>query len=139
MKMSKNKLLAIPLILTTFLAMFAIFGQIAVSTQYINVDSYCWIEGVLHSDTYTLYPYAQESMDIGFSKYGEMIGYNEATHIGLGVQYPGYSGAADPDLAPTGTYDQRIGTSVDPFCNEEIGVDWWMNGWFLDKIGRAHV
>lgn len=132
MKMSKNKLLAIALILTTFFAMFAIFGQIAVSTQYINVDNYCWIEGVLHNDTYTLYPYAQESMDIGFSKYGEMIGYNEATEIGLGLQYPGYSGAADPDLAPTGTYDQEIGTSVDPFCNEEIGVDWWMNGWFLD-------
>jgi len=132
MKMSKKILLAIALILTTFLATFAIFGPNAVSTQYINVDSYCWIEGVLHNDTYTLYPYALESMDLGFSKYGEMIGYNEVTGIGLGLQYPGYSGAADEDLAPLGTYDQRIGTSVDPFCNEKIGVDWWMNGWFLD-------
>ena len=132
MKMSKNILLAIALILTTFLAAFAILSQTAFATQYINVDSYCWIEGVLHNDTYTLYPYAQQSMDIGFSKYGEMIGYNEATHIGLGLQYPGYSQAADPDDAPLGTYDQRIGTSVDPFCNEKVGVDWWMNGWFLD-------
>jgi len=132
MKMSKKKLLAITLALTTFLAMFAAFGPIAVSTQYINVDRYCWIEGVLHNDTYLLYPYARESLDFGFSKYGELIGYNEDTKIGLGLQYPGYSGAADPDLAPQGTYDQRIGTSVDPFCNEEIGVDWWMNGWFID-------
>ena len=132
MKMSKNILLAIVLVLTMFLATFAILEQTAFATQYINVDNYCWIEGVLHNDTYTLYPYAKESMDIGFSKYGEMIGYNEATHIGLGLQYPGYSGAADPDLAPTGTYNQKIKTSVDPFCNEEIGVDWWMNGWFLD-------
>jgi hypothetical protein len=132
MKMSKNILLAIALILTTLFAMFAILEQTAFATQYINVDNYCWIEGVLHNDTYTLYPYAQESMDIGFSKYGEMIGYNEATEIGLGIQYPGYSSAADEDLAPSGTYDQTIGTSVDPFCNEEIGVDWWMNGWFID-------
>jgi len=132
MKMSKKKLLAIALTLTTFVAMFAAFGPSVVSTQFIDVNNYCWIEGVLHNDTYILYPYAQESLDIGFSKYGEMIGYNEATKIGLGLQYPGYKGAADPDLAPQGTYDQRIGTSVDPFCNEEIGVDWWMNGWFLD-------
>jgi hypothetical protein len=125
MKMSKNILLAIALILTTFLSAFAILGQTVFATQYINVDNYCWIEGVLHSDTYTLYPYAQESMDIGFSKYGEMIGYNEATHIGLGLQYPGYTSAGD-------TYDQRLATSVDPFCNEKIGVDWWMNGWFID-------
>jgi len=132
MEMSKKKLLAITLALTTFLAMFAAFGPIVVSTQYINVDRYCWIEGVLHNDTYLLYPYARKSLDFGFSKYGEMIGYNEDTKIGLGLQYPGYSGAADPDLAPLGTYDQRIGTSVDPFCNEKIGVDWWMNGWFID-------
>jgi hypothetical protein len=64
-------------------------------------------------------------MDIGFSKYGEMIGYNEATKIGLGLQYPGYTSAGN-------TYDQKLATSVDPFCNEKIGVDWWMNGWFLD-------
>jgi len=127
MEMSKKKLSAILLTLTTFLAMFAVLGSsvAVVATQYINVDSYCWIEGVLHNDTYTLYPYAQESMDIGFSKYGEMIGYNEVTKIGLGLQYPGYSGAGN-------TYDQKLGTSVDPFCNEKIGVDWWMNGWFID-------
>ena len=67
MKMSKNILLAIALVLTMFLAAFTMLGQTAFATQYINVDNYCWIEGVLHSDTYTLYPYAQESMDIGFS------------------------------------------------------------------------
>jgi hypothetical protein len=132
MEISKKKLLAITLTLATFLAMFAVLGPVVVSTEFIDLDDYCWIEGVLHSDTYTLYPYAQESLDIGFSKYGEMIGYNEDTEIGLGMQYPGYTGAADPDLAPDGTYDQTIGTSVDPFCNEEIGVDWWMNGWFID-------
>jgi hypothetical protein len=125
MEISKKKLLAITLVLTTFLAMFAVFGPIVVSTEYIDVDDYCWIEGVLHSDTYTLYPYAEESLDIGFSKYGEMIGYNEDTEIGLGLQYPGYESAGN-------TYDQTDDTSVDPFCNEYIGEDWWMNGWFID-------
>jgi hypothetical protein len=118
MEMSKKKLLAITLTLTTFLAIFAVLGPIVVSTEYIDLDDYCWIEG--------------ENLDIGFSKYGEMIGYNEDTEIGLGLQYPGYASAADPDLAPDGTYDQTIGTSVDPFCNEEIDVDFWMNGWFID-------
>jgi hypothetical protein len=132
MEISKKKLLAITLVLTTFLAMFAVFGPIVVSTEYIDVDSYCWIEGLLHNDTYALYPYAQESIDIGFSKYGEMIGYNEDTQIGLGLQYPGYESAGN-------TYDQRDGTSVDPFCNEEIGVDWWMNGWFIDIKYRTLI
>jgi len=130
MKMSKKKLLAITLTLTTFLAMFVIMRP-AVSTEVLELDNYVWIEGVLDSDTYALYPYAQESLDIGFSKYGEMIGYNEDTMIGLGLQYPGYESAATED-APDGTYDQKEDSSVDPFCNEYVGVDWWMNGWFID-------
>ncbi len=130
MKMSK-KLLAITLASTALLAMFAMLPIPAAATEFIDVDDYCWIEGVLDSDTYLLYPYARKSVDFGFSKYGEMIGYNEDTEIGLGIQYPGYTGAACPD-APAGTYDQQLGSSVDPFCNEEIAVDWWMNGWFID-------
>ena len=112
MEMPKRKLSAITLALTAFLAMFAILRpQPAVSTEVLNLDNYCWIEG--------------ENLDIGFSKYGEMVGYNETTKIGLGLQYPGYKGAGN-------TYDQRDDTSVDPFANEYIGVDWWMNGWFID-------
>ena len=124
MKMSKKKLLAIALTLTTFLAMFTLL-RLTVATEYIDVDDYCWIEGVLHDDTYTLYPYAQESIDMGFSKYGEMIGYDETDEVGLGIQYPGYESAGN-------TYDQTDETSVDPFANEEINVNNWMNGWFID-------
>jgi hypothetical protein len=130
MKISKNKLLATLLVITTISAAFAIQSIISVNaTQYINANSYCWIEGVFHNDTYALYPYAQESLDIGFSKYGEMIGYNEATGIGLGLQYPGYHSAGD-------TYDQNEETSVDPFANEIIDIDVWMNGWFIDMKYR---
>jgi hypothetical protein len=128
MKMSKKQLLAIALILTTSISAFTILRP-ATSTEFIDVDDYVWIEGVLHDDTYTLYPYAEESIDIGFSKYGEMIGYEEPEvgdiGTGLGIQYPGYESAGN-------TYDQRDDTSVDPFCNEYLNPDWWMNGWFID-------
>jgi hypothetical protein len=126
MKNSKSKMLATVVLLTTILAMTGIHQIIqSYATNYTDVNNYCWVEGVFHSDSYTLYPYAQESLDVGFSKYGEMIGYNEATGIGLGLQYPGYASAGD-------TYDQEEGTSVDPFANEEIDIDVWMNGWFID-------
>jgi len=110
MNVYHKKFSVIALTLLTFQAMFVALEPVF-PTEYIDVDDYCWIEG--------------DHMDIGFSKYGEMIGYNEATGIGLGLQYPGYAGAGD-------TYDQIDDTAVDPFCNEYIGTDWWMNGWFID-------
>ena len=125
MKISKGKLLTTVVLLTTILGAFGIHQLSA--TNFTDVNNYCWVEGVFHNDTYALYPYAQESLDVGFSKYGELIGYNEATGIGLGLQYPGYHSAGD-------TYDQDVlvQTSVDPFANEKIDVDVWMNGWFID-------
>jgi hypothetical protein len=126
MKNSKSKMLTTVVLLTIILAMTGIHQIIqSYATNYTDVNNYCWVEGVFHSDSYTLYPYAQESLDVGFSKYGEMIGYNTATGIGLGLQYPGYHSAGD-------TYDQLEETSVDPFANEEIDIDVWMNGWFMD-------
>ena len=53
-----------------------------------------------------------------------MIGYNGTTGIGVGLQYPGYD--------VVGTHDQTSGSSADPFCNEKVGVDLWLNGWFID-------
>jgi len=128
MKISKGKLLTtVVLLMTVFAATFIQQISHLSATNYTDVNNYCWVEGVFHSDSYELYPYAQESIDIGFSKYGELIGYNEATGIGLGLQYPGYAGAGD-----TYDQDQLVETSVDPFANEKIDVDVWMNGWFID-------
>ena len=49
-------------------------------------------EGVLHSDTYSLYPYEEKSLSIGFSKYGELIDDD----AGVGLKYSGYEVFANP-------------------------------------------
>jgi len=109
---TQKKLLAITLTLISFLGTSTVLASQPVAcTEALILSEYCWIEG--------------DNLDIGFSKYGEMIGYDEASGIGLGLQYPGYGSAEN-------TYDQTDDTSVDPFCNEYIGVDWWWNGWFID-------
>jgi hypothetical protein len=80
------------------------------------------VDGVLTSDYYELYPYAPESLSIGFSKYGELINLND-DGTGTGMQYPGYESV--------GTYDQTELTSRDPFGNEGININRWFNGWLL--------
>ena len=67
--------------------------------------------GVLHNDTYVLYPYEEKSINIGFSKYGEMID----GEMGLGL---GYKGASGHD--------------VDVFANSAVERYLWCNGWIMD-------
>jgi len=62
--------------------------------------------GVLDDDTYFLYPWEKTSIDIGFSKYGELI--NE--DLGLGLKYE----------------------EVDVFANNMIPMKDWCNGWIMD-------
>ena len=70
-------------------------------------DWYHTVRGVLDTDTYALYPYwTNESLDIGFSKYGEMI---------------------DPTTGTGMNYSER-----DPFANEEVDEQYWLNGWLLE-------
>jgi hypothetical protein len=114
----RNKFVAILLTLPLLLSIFAITPAVAVLPDSVTVD------GVLTTDTYMLYPYQEKSISVGFSKYGEMIDYDEATDIGVGLQYPGYDSV--------GTYDQTAGTSRDAFANENILVKYWLNGWFID-------
>jgi hypothetical protein len=83
------------------------------------------IQGVLSSDYYTLYPYETTSIDIGISKYGEMID-GSGVLPDVGIQYPGYEEVE--------THDQRLAgdLSRDPFANEEVDKKLWLNGWFMD-------
>jgi hypothetical protein len=67
---------------------------------------YVSVEGLLDTDTYILYPYEEESIDIGFSKYGEMIDGD----MGLGLKYG----------------------DVDVFANPMVARELWCNGWVMD-------
>ncbi len=62
--------------------------------------------GVLDTDTYFLYPWEDTSIQVGFSKYGELIDENQ----GLGLKYDG----------------------VDVFANSMIPVKDWCSGWIMD-------
>ncbi|NIR18101.1 MAG: hypothetical protein GWN86_31075, partial [Desulfobacterales bacterium] len=86
-------------------------------------DWYTTLNGVLTTDSYLLYPYAEQSVDIGLSKYGEMINGSDPSPD-VGLQYPGYDAV--------GTYDQTADTSRDPFANEYIDKELWLNGWVCD-------
>ena len=88
-------------------------------------DWYTSVNGVLSKDYYSLYPYEEKPIDVGLSKFGEMINPNpDGSGNGLGLQYPGYD--------VVGTYDQMEDTSRDPFANEYINPNLWLNGWFCD-------
>jgi hypothetical protein len=70
-------------------------------------DWYHTVYGVLDTDTYALYPYwTNESLDIGFSKFGEMIDVT----TGTGMNY----------------------SDRDPFANEDIPIQYWINGWLIE-------
>jgi hypothetical protein len=64
------------------------------------------VSGVLDDDYYSLYPFEKNSLTMGFSKFGEMI--NPVTGDGLN-----YSGR-------------------DPFANEGILDEYWLQGWLAD-------
>jgi len=67
-----------------------------------NVADY----GVLHNDTYFLYPWEDKSLNIGFSKYGEMINLEDM----IGLEYDG----------------------IDAFANPNVPVEQYSNGWIMN-------
>ena len=99
---SKSVLLILTLLLST-LAPIAFAAPLP--TEPGNED-YMSVDGLLDSDTYTLYPYEEESISIGFSKYGEMIDGD----TGLGLKYKG----------------------VDVFANGAVPEEDWCSGWIMD-------
>jgi hypothetical protein len=95
-----------------------------VSADVHEDEWYMKSDGVLTSDSYDFYPYDNDSISFGFSKYGENIWWNESAGIGVGIQYPGYESVD--------TYDQRLLTSADPFANELVDKRYYLNGWLLE-------
>jgi hypothetical protein len=67
---------------------------------------YTTVPGVLGTDYYTLYPFAQKSLTFGFSQFGEMIDANKLT----GLLYNG----------------------LDPFANSYVPEYEWNEGWLIN-------
>jgi hypothetical protein len=83
--------------------------QVAIAEQTDYDPDYMTVPGVLHDDTYVLFPYMKKSLTIGFSKYGEMI--DRDTKLGLE-----YGGVMDP-------------FATDPAVVAEYE---WVEGWIID-------
>jgi hypothetical protein len=73
--------------------------------------------GVLDEDTYLLYPGENKPIDIGFSKYAELINPGNGT-LGdsLGIRYP---------ISKEPGY-------IDAFASEKLNPIDWSNGWYMD-------
>jgi hypothetical protein len=92
------------------------FLMVAFEVQTTLADSitgdYAFVNGVLASDKYSLYPFAKKSLTIGFSKYGELV--DDRNNIDL--EY----GAVDPFAAPVGSAFGSIPKVL------------WIQGWLLN-------
>ncbi|MGQ9565051.1 MAG: hypothetical protein ACUVT5_00700 [Candidatus Bathyarchaeales archaeon] len=82
-------------------------GDMTILGQPYAETDYKKIYGILHNDTYLLYPYENKSVDVGFSKYGELM--NPYAPCGLN-----YSGI------------------IDPFANTFVARQDWNEGWVLN-------
>jgi hypothetical protein len=125
----KMKKSAIALFATTILMLSMVSMLLAPAIAVESADDYATIMGVLSSDYYSLYPYEETSVDFGISKYGEMIDGGDV-FPDVGLQYPGYETAE--------THDQRLDNSIDPFANEYVEKELWLNGWLLE-ISYTHI
>ncbi|MCW3985529.1 MAG: VWA domain-containing protein [Candidatus Bathyarchaeota archaeon] len=108
----------IVIMMSTFIPTLA-----TVETGQHDDDWYMTVNGVLDSDYYTLYPYdtpSFESLNIGFSKYGELIGSDPSV---------------PPDDVPPATSEEWVGLDLggrDPFANPDVPMERWINGWMID-------
>lgn len=108
------------LIVVTLSSIVPLFAQ----TEPKHDDTwYMAVNGVLDSDYYSLYPYNEpllESLNIGFSKYGELIGS---------------APSEPPDDIPPATAGGWVGLDLggrDPFANPDVPMERWINGWMID-------
>jgi hypothetical protein len=113
----KKSLLAILMATVFLLSMLAPLVIVVNAVAPENPSWYYTESGVLHTDSYTLYPYSNGSMKVGFSQYGELIDNNQ----NVGLQYSGWNGARDPFCAGALMQDMLL-----------LPKSVWINGWFLD-------
>jgi len=101
---------------TSIVILLTIFSPILITRATDPSSYYTTVNGVLDSDYYILYPYAQKSLKVGFSKYGELIGIAAGADQNVQTNWVGLE------------YDGR-----DPFTPATtISMNDWINGWYLD-------
>lgn len=111
---------AIIAVLASTLMILSFFGPILYNQRALAIapEQASWyqeVDGVLGTDYYSLYPYKNWSLNIGFSQFGELIDSN--TNVGLE-----YGGVRDP-------WAELPGLSID---NNVLPKNVWINGWLLD-------
>jgi hypothetical protein len=111
MKLKKPITLLAAITLVTSLLVPLIFVQIALAAD--PTTWYTTVDGVLDTDYYTLYPYEAESIELGLSKYGELI--DSENNVGLE-----YADARDPFAAPAGSDTVS-----------KLPKNVWINGWYI--------
>ncbi|MBD3204843.1 hypothetical protein GF319_00695, partial [Candidatus Bathyarchaeota archaeon] len=122
--MNPKKLKSVLALTILVTSIFATFGLQAVQAIH-DPTWYNRVEGVLTSDSYDFFPYDEKSVDFGYSKFGELIWWDDDEFLGTGLQYPG--------IDYVGEVEQYDGSpSRDPFGNEQINKDLWLNGWFME-------
>ena len=86
-------------------SMLAFMPLVSAVTPPALTGDYYYDEGVLSTETYLTYPWEDEDLDFGFSKYGEFINPD----IPLGLKYK----------------------NVDAFASEALSPVSWSNGWVM--------
>jgi len=110
-----KRLIALSIAAIIMVSSFAFIGS-AGTTYADEHSSYTTKNGVLDSDYFTLYPYANKSVKFGFSKYGELLGIPAGLSMSNQTNWVGMEyGGRDP-FAPADTI-----TMVN-----------WINGWYLN-------
>ena len=120
--MSRIKYALIALVLTV-LMLAPIFYLPTVVAAPSPEQTYMKVDGVLNTDKYALYPYFKRSLNIGFSKYGEMINPEVVGAdglLGVGLEYK----------------DEEGNFLVDPFAPDPsvIPMEEWSEGWYIKII-----
>ncbi|RJS80758.1 hypothetical protein CW709_06265, partial [Candidatus Bathyarchaeota archaeon] len=110
------KIGAVAFIALMILPVAAVSADVQASVWSDPSDWYATVEGVLASDYYSLYPYEEKSLKVGYSKFGELINSND----NVGLEYAGerdpFAAPPGPDLDPWGKLPKRV----------------WINGWYID-------
>jgi hypothetical protein len=110
----KKSLIAV--LMTVVISLSLVVPLISTVKAVESAGTYTTVNGVLASDYYILYPFEAYSLNVGFSKYGELIGIPAGADQSVQANWVGLE------------YGSR-----DPFCPVSVvPITSWINGWYCD-------